>query len=59
MWKFLALLLAAGSLLAPPSARAWGGAGHQLIAAETANDLETAFDLFTKIAQNLPKSVEK
>jgi len=39
MWKFFALILAAAALLAPPSARDWGGAGHQLIAAESYRQL--------------------
>ena len=39
MWKSFSLILAAAALLVPHSARAWGGAGHQLIAAEAYRQL--------------------
>ena len=39
MWKSFILFLTGVSLLLPHSARAWGGAGHQLIAAEAYRQL--------------------
>jgi hypothetical protein len=39
MWKSFAFFLAGGCLLFPYSAHAWGGAGHQLIAAEAYRQL--------------------
>ena len=39
MWKYFALILTVVGCLLPHSAQAWGGPGHQLVAAEAYRQL--------------------